>query len=298
MIDEDAEERAIHSGFPIGIGEEDVGGFAAEFKRDALEGVRGALDDDFADGGAAGEGDFVHAGMGDEGGASGFAKAVDDIDNAGWKAGFLEPIGHFERGERGLLGGFEDAGAAGGERGSELPRGHEEGIVPGDDLAGDADRLAQSEAESIGGNGVDVAENFVGEAGIVFEAGGHVGDIKFGFHDGLAGIAGFEFGEGGGIGANFFGEFVEQAAAVLRGRGGPGAGVEGGAGGGDGGIDIGGGRGGDLRDDFFGGGIVDGESFARGAGGPLVVDEILAGLHGGLSGAGHEWSLRLFAMSL
>ncbi len=31
LIDEDAEERAIDRGFPIGVGEENVGRFAAEF---------------------------------------------------------------------------------------------------------------------------------------------------------------------------------------------------------------------------------------------------------------------------
>src|SRR4029077_8285506 len=32
LIDKDAEERAVHGGFPIGAIEEDVGGFAAELE--------------------------------------------------------------------------------------------------------------------------------------------------------------------------------------------------------------------------------------------------------------------------
>ena len=95
LIDEHAEERAIHGGFPIGVGEENVRRFAAEFERDALERVRGALDDDFADSGAAGESDFVHVGMRDDSGAGGFAKAVDDVDDARRETGFFKPIREF-----------------------------------------------------------------------------------------------------------------------------------------------------------------------------------------------------------
>ena len=43
LIDEDAEERAVDGGFQIGFGEENVGRFAAEFERDALERVGGAV---------------------------------------------------------------------------------------------------------------------------------------------------------------------------------------------------------------------------------------------------------------
>ena len=59
LIDEDAEEGAVDGGFPVGVGEENIGGLAAELEGDTLEGVGGGLDDDFADGGAAGECDFV-----------------------------------------------------------------------------------------------------------------------------------------------------------------------------------------------------------------------------------------------
>src|SRR5258707_57274 len=80
LIDKHAEERAVNSGFPIGAIEENVGGLATELESDSLEGVRGALDDNFPDNGAAGECDFVHAGMSDERRPRGLAKAVDDID--------------------------------------------------------------------------------------------------------------------------------------------------------------------------------------------------------------------------
>jgi hypothetical protein len=55
----------------------------------------------------------------------------------------VEEVGHVERGERRLLGGLEDDGVAAGERRADLPGEHEQREVPGDDLAGHADRLVQ-----------------------------------------------------------------------------------------------------------------------------------------------------------
>src|SRR5207245_3664974 len=138
---------------------------------DALERVRGTFDDDFSDGGAAGEGDFVNAGMGHQRGSGGLAKTVDDVDDAGRKTKFFKPTGDFHHGERGLLGRLQDTGASGGDGGRELPGSHHQWIVPGNDLSGDAHRFAKSEAQGVRGNGINVAENFVGEAGIVFETG-------------------------------------------------------------------------------------------------------------------------------
>ena len=76
----------------------------------------------------------------------------------------------------------------------------------------------------------------------------------------------FEVGELGGILADFFGEFEEDSAAILRGRLGPRAGVEGGTSGFDGDVDIRGIGDSDSSDDVFGGGVVDGEGFSGGVG--------------------------------
>src|SRR5580658_5141380 len=83
LVDEHAEECAVDGGFPIGIGEENVGRFAAEFECDAFESVRSTFDNDFADSGAASESNLIHAGMRYERGARGFAEAIDDVHNSG-----------------------------------------------------------------------------------------------------------------------------------------------------------------------------------------------------------------------
>src|SRR5207245_7344990 len=112
LIDKDSKERAVDGRLPIRAIEENVGRLAAEFERDALESVRGALDDHFSDCGAAREGDFVHARMRNERGSRRFAKAVHDVDDAGRQAQFFKPTGDFHHGERRLLRGLKDTGAA------------------------------------------------------------------------------------------------------------------------------------------------------------------------------------------
>ena len=86
LVDEHAEQRAIDGGFEIGIGEKNVGRFAAEFERDALHRVGSLLDDDFADRGAAGKGDLVDVGMLHQRRSAGFAEAGNDVDHAGRQA--------------------------------------------------------------------------------------------------------------------------------------------------------------------------------------------------------------------
>ena len=193
----------------------------------------------------------------------------------------------FESGQRSLLGGLEHAGAAGRQRGRQFPCSHQQRIVPRNDLSGDADRLFERERHRVVGDGIHVADNFGGESAVVFEAGGDVVEVVFGFDDGLAGVAAFEFGERGQILTNFVGEAEQNAAALLRRRGRPRAFFESGLGGGDGAVHVVGRGVGDLRDHFFRRGIVDGEGLRGLARDPFAVDKHLISLHVGLDSAGH-----------
>ena len=261
LIDEYAKERAINGVFEVGVGEEYVGRLATEFESDALHGVSGLLDDDLADGGAAGKGNLVDVGMLDERSAAGLAKAGDDVDDPRRQAAVGEVFGEFKRGERSLLGGLQDAGAACGDGGRELPRSHHQGKIPRDDLSGDADRLFERKGHRVVGDGVHVADNLGGEAAIVFEAGGGIGDVALGFDNGLTAVAALEFGERGEIGADLFGETEKNSASLLRGGARPRAVFKCGFGRGNRAVHVVGAGIGDLSDHFFGRGIVDRESF-------------------------------------
>jgi len=62
-IGEHRHRRTRHRRIEVGVGEHDVGRFAAEFERDALEVAGGRLDDRLPGHMRAGEGDLVDAGM-------------------------------------------------------------------------------------------------------------------------------------------------------------------------------------------------------------------------------------------
>ena len=148
---------AGNGGVEIGVVQDDVGRFAAEFERNFFQVAGGGVQDQLADFGGAGEGDFVHVGMRGESGAGGFAVARDDVDDAIGESGFLKEFAEAKRGERRLLGGLQNYGAAGGERGAEFPGGHQEREIPGNDLADDADGFA---------HGVGEKASLLGEAAI------------------------------------------------------------------------------------------------------------------------------------
>ncbi len=135
---------------------------------------------------------------------------------------------------------------------------------------------------------IDVAKNFVGKAGVIFKTSCSVGDVVFGFDDGLARIAAFEFSKLAGVGANFFGEFVEKAAAVGRGGLTPRAGIKRGARGFYGAVDIGGRTGRNVRYHFFSGGIVDGKHFTGRTFNPLAVDVVVIGSNDCFRSARHN----------
>ena len=73
----------------------------------------------------------------------------DDVHDAGRQLGLLQDLGEQQRRERRRLGRLQHDGVAGGERGRDLPRGHQQREVPRDDLAGDAERRAAAAGERV-----------------------------------------------------------------------------------------------------------------------------------------------------
>src|SRR5204863_6447651 len=94
--------------------------------------------DRLADVGRAGEGDLVDLAL-DQGGA-GAAVAGDDVDDTGRQLGLAQDVAEVESRERRRLGRLEHDGVPGGQRRRDLPGQHQQWEVPGDDLAGDAER--------------------------------------------------------------------------------------------------------------------------------------------------------------
>lgn len=78
-----------------------------------------------------------------DGRAGSGAIARNDVDDTRGEAGLDEELTGTERRERGLLGGLEHHGVTGGKHRRDLPGEHEEGEVPGDDLADDTNGLVK-----------------------------------------------------------------------------------------------------------------------------------------------------------
>ena len=151
----------------VGVGEDDVRALAAQLEGGALERVGGRLLDDLGRIDVAGEGDLVDVGMRDQGGAGRLAEAVDDVDDAGGEAGLDGQLADPQGGQRRLLGGLHHDGVAAGQGRAPLPGEHQQREVPGDDLADDADRLAQRVRQEAAAHRDGLALDLVGPAGVV-----------------------------------------------------------------------------------------------------------------------------------
>ena len=131
---------ALDGGLDVGVVEDHDRCLAAELEVDALDVGRGAGRDLGAGADRAGDGDQARGGVLDEHPA-GVAVTGDDVERArGQELG-----GDLGKPQGGLGGGvarLEHHGVAGGQRRGDLPHGHEQRVVPGGDLADDADRLA------------------------------------------------------------------------------------------------------------------------------------------------------------
>ena len=86
LVEEDAVDDAFDGLVDRGVVEDDVGRLAAEFEGELFAGAGERVLDDLADFGGAGEGDLGGERMVDHGG-SGFARAGDDVDDAGRQSG-------------------------------------------------------------------------------------------------------------------------------------------------------------------------------------------------------------------
>lgn len=198
--------------------EDDVGALSTELEGDLLQ-VRlgGGLEDLAANDGGAGEGNLVDVHVGGDGGTGNTAKARDDVDNTGGETSLDDEVADVESAERGLLGGLHDNGVTGGQGRADLPGKHEQGKVPGDDLAADTNGLVAGIGEGLVVGVDDLTLDLVGPAAVVSEAPGSVGDVCLGHGQGLAVVEGLDGGNGLDIPLEQVGELGQHAAPLAGG---------------------------------------------------------------------------------
>ena len=140
-----------------------------------------------ADFGAAGEGDFVDAGMIDDRRA-GFACAGDDVHHARRQIGVANDLGELHRRQRRRFGGLEHDGVARRQRRGDFPRRHQQREIPRNDLPRHAQRPRRPAGKRI--------FQFVRPTGVIKEMGRGQGNIHIArFADRLAAVHRLDDGE-------------------------------------------------------------------------------------------------------
>src|SRR4030095_11063881 len=187
LVKEDAVDDPFHRLVDGRVVEDDVRRLAAELEGHLLVAACHRTRDQPPDLGGPGESHLVDVRMFDKG-TAGVAGARHDVDDAGRQVGLLADLSERERGQRRSLGRLQHHGVAAGQRGCDLPREHQQGKVPWDDLPGYAERLwIWSEAR---------VRELVRPARVVEEVRRHQGDVNVaGFADRLAVVQGFEDGK-------------------------------------------------------------------------------------------------------
>ncbi|MCY1526860.1 hypothetical protein D9M68_619040 [compost metagenome] len=243
----------------------------------ALHALGGAADDGLAGTHRAGEGHHAHQRVRYQRAADGRAASEDDIDHAR-RQQLIDELGQAQGGQRGLFGGLEDHGVAGGERRAELPGRHHQGVVPGRDGGDHADRVAadhRGEARQVfpgrrtgkAAAGAGEEAEHIGYGGkLVVQCGGV----------GFAAVVGLQLRQLFGVRFDAVGKLEQQGGAVPR--GGPRPAFEGRIGGTHRGVHLGFAGFGNLHQHRAGGRVEHVQGFAF-AGGELAVDQQF-GLHG------------------
>jgi hypothetical protein len=185
---EDRLLRTLHGGGEIGIGEDDIRGFAAEFEH-AGNGARGAGGGHGGPrSGAAHEDHFRDFRRGEQRRAGPLPRPADDLHEARRQPRLHAQAPERKRGERRELGGFEHHRIAGGKRREDVPPRREERRVPGCDGKHDAIGLAPDDHGMARGHGHRPALDLVAPAGPVFGHLGHARGLGPRITQGLAGL--------------------------------------------------------------------------------------------------------------
>ena len=195
----------------------------------------------------------------------------DRVEDPTGQPGALEDLGEGEHRQRRLLGGLDDDGAAGGERGGELAGAHRHREVPGGDEHAGPDGLAHREdAAFAGGVGHVAAVDADGLLGEPAEELGGVGDLGLGLGERLAHLQRHQQRELVIARGELLVGAAQDLAALARGVRGP-LGLARGGGGErvEGVLRLGVG---DLAQRLAGGGVLDGQRATAGCGAPVAGD--------------------------
>ena len=123
------------------------------------------------------------------------AETRNDVERAVGKAGFRREFGKAQRHQAGLFRRLDDARVADRERRRDGAAEHLAGIVPGDDMRGDALGFPHGRREEAVEEGDRVAVQLVGGAAVIFEIARDGDGVGAGLFHRLAGVPRFQLGD-------------------------------------------------------------------------------------------------------
>jgi len=188
VVEENTESGPTNRGVDVCVVKDDVGALSTKLEGDVLEVRRsGSLHDVTTNKSRSSECDLFNVHMRGNRGADGVSVASNKVDNTSRQASLLEQRDNPQRAQGRKLAGLDDDSVTRRERRCELPREHQEGEIPGDNLANDTDRLMASVRQPTLVDFCDLAVDLVGPSTVVPEARGSFGRVKcLGDGEGLA----------------------------------------------------------------------------------------------------------------
>ncbi len=206
----------------VGVGEHDLRRLAAEFQRDRAVVRGGGLRHAPSGVRRTGERDVVDARVLRQRLPGLCPQAGDDVQGAGGQAGLRAEFGRAKQRQAGILGRLHHAGVARRERRAHRSPEDLHRVVPRNDVAGHAVRLADRHhrVAVLVGNGLAV--QLVGRSRVVLEVARERGRVGASLADRLAGVARFELREFLRGAGHQVGPAAQHAAALGRGGRAPG----------------------------------------------------------------------------
>ena len=211
---EDRPGRARQGTREIGIGEDEVRALSAELEREPLHRLGRKSHDLATRLGRARERDLVHTRVLHEVRAGRRAVAGNDVDCTGREPDLGGELPEPDRRQRRLRVGLQHDRAARRERRCELPGGHHQRVVPGDDLRGDSDRLLQRVEEERAADRVRASRDRRDRRGVEAEVLDGLMQLRLHRGDRLADISRLELRELGAIRMDRVCERVQKARAL------------------------------------------------------------------------------------
>ena len=195
-------------------------------KRDPLEIAGRSLKDKFSDFGRTGKRDLIDIRMRRYRASGSWTEAGNDVDHSIGHSRLADQLSQPNRGKRSLLGRLQDQSVAESQGWRDFPTDGGERTIPGNNLAANADRLAQRVVENSRIRRIGLAVKFRCPARVVAERVSGPADLDDRLPDRLSVVERYQLGKFVSVALNQIGDREQVPRALMRSHRRPFAGLE------------------------------------------------------------------------